>query len=313
MPAVRRLALVLSLLALAALTAAAPAGAQGPTRVYQLPAGATNPEGIAADRPTGRFFVTGTRDGAVYVGRPGRTRVLRVFLPAGGDGRTAAAGVEVDERRRLLVVAGAATGAVFVHDLRTRGLVSRIDLGGQFVNDVAIVKNGDVYATESGDVDPGVFRIPAATVAGASDAFEPIDVSPPVAPAPGFNLNGIAAAPNGRYVLVVQSNTGRLFRIDTRTRATTEVPVAGGPLTNGDGLLLRGRTLFVVRNREGQVAVVRLTRDLTAGRVVRAITDPTFEDPTTVALLGGRLLLPNAEFFRAPSPPFTVSEVPIGA
>ncbi len=313
MPAVRRLALVLSLLALVALTAAAPAGAQGPTRVYQLPAGATNPEGIAADRPTGRFFVTGTRDGAVYVGRPGRTRVLRVFLPAGGDGRTAAAGVEVDERRRLLVVAGAATGAVFVYDLRTRGLVSRIDLGGQFVNDVTVLPGGDVLATESQDVEPGVFRIPASTVAGRTTQFAPVDVSPPVVAVPGFNLNGIAASADGRVAITVQSATGLLFRIDTATGTATALPVTGGPLTNGDGLLLRGRTLFVVRNREGQVAVVRLTRDLTAGRVVRAITDPTFEDPTTVALLGGRLLLPNAEFFRAPSPPFTVSEVPIGA
>jgi hypothetical protein len=130
---------------------------------------------------------------------------------------------------------------------------------------------------------------------------------------PGFNLNGIAASAGGRVAITVQSATGLLFRIDTATGTATALPVTGGPLTNGDGLLLRGRTLFVVRNREGQVAVVRLTRDLTAGRVVRAITDPTFEDPTTVALLGGRLLLPNAEFFRAPSPPFTVSEVPIGA
>jgi Cu-Zn family superoxide dismutase len=305
MPLPRLVLLVLCAL----LVLAAPAAAKPATRTYALPATATNPEGIAADQRTRTFYVTTVGDGAVYRGVQGADGPLELFLPGGQDGRTSAAGIKVDEKRRLLVIAGGPTGAVFVYDLATRALVNRIDLGGQFVNDVTILKNGDVYATESGDVDPGVFRIPAATVAGASDAFEPIDVSPPVAPAPGFNLNGIAAAQNGKYVLVVQSNTGRLFRIDTRTRVTTEVPVAGGPLTNGDGILLQGRTLYVVRNRNQEIAAVRLRGDLSSGRVVARLTDPTFEDPTTVARLGGRLLVVNAEFFRAPTPPFTVSEV----
>ncbi len=311
MPA-RLAALVLLALVAAVAPAAAAAAAAPPTRVYALPAGATNPEGIAADSRTGRFFVTGSRDGAVYVGRRGR-RAVRELLPAGQDGRTTAAGIKVDERRRLLVVAGGGTGAVFVYDLRTRALVSRVDLGAQFVNDVTVLPNGDVYATESLDVEPGVFRIPAATIAGRETGVDPVDVSPPVVGQPGFNLNGIAASGDGAAVLTIQSATGLLVRIDTTTGAAAAVPVSGGSLTNGDGILLRGRTLYVVRNRDGQVAVVRLTRDLTSGRVVRTITDPTFEDPTTVALLGGRLLLPNSEFFRAPSPPFTVSEVPVGA
>ncbi len=303
---------LLALLGLLAAAAPAP-GQTGASRTYPLPAGATNPEGIAADPRTQRFFVTTVGDGAVYVGRRGRVRELRLFLPGGGDGRTSAAGIKVDARRRLLVIAGADTGAVFVYDLRTRRLVTRVDLGGQFVNDVTVQPDGDVYATESGDVEPGVFRIPASTVAGRTRTFAPVDVSPPVVAQPGFNLNGIASSRDGRHVLVIQASTGLLFRITARTGAAVAVPVTGGPLTSGDGILLRGRTLLVVRNRVQQVAVVRLDRDLAAGRVVRTITDPTFEDPTTVARLGGRLLLPNAEFFRAPSPPFTVSEVPVGA
>ena len=35
------------------------------------------------------------------------------------------------------------------------------------------------------------------------------------------------------------------------------------PVTNGDGLLLRGRTLFVVQNRDNKVAVLKLCRGLT--------------------------------------------------
>jgi hypothetical protein len=174
MPLPRLVLLVLCAL----LVLAAPAAAKPATRTYALPATATNPEGIAADQRTRTFYVTTVGDGAVYRGVQGADGPLELFLPGGQDGRTSAAGIKVDEKRRLLVIAGGPTGAVFVYDLATRALVNRIDLGGQFVNDVTILKNGDVYATESGDVDPGVFRIPAATVAGASDAFEPIDVSP---------------------------------------------------------------------------------------------------------------------------------------
>ena len=75
----------------------------------------------------------------------------------------------------------------------------------------------------------------------------------------GFNLNGIAAAKDGRALLAVQSNTGLLFRINPRTGVTRQVDLGGATLANGDGLLLAGRVLFVVRNRLNQIAVVKLT------------------------------------------------------
>ena len=39
--------------------------------------------------------------------------------------------------------------------------------------------------------------------------------------APGFNANGIALTPNGRALLVVQSATGLLFRVNPRTGEAT--------------------------------------------------------------------------------------------
>lgn len=306
-------ALVL-LVALAATSVAGAGERQGADkpRTYTLPAGATNPEGIAADTRNGRFYVTQRNGGAVYRGRVDRPGVT-TFLPGGADGRTEATGIKVDERRNLLVIAGANTGAVFVYDLRTRALVNRIDLGGQFVNDVTVLRNGDVYATESMNVDPGVFRIPARTVRGGSggDRFSAVPVSPPVAQAAGNNLNGIAASADGRVVLVVQGNTGRLFRLAIRTGRVTEVPVADGPLTNGDGLVLRGRTLHVVQNRDQRVTRVQLSRDLRSGRVLTSTTAPSFRDPTTAAFLRGDLLVANSQFFQMPAAaPFTVSRIP---
>ena len=112
----------------------------------------------------------------------------------------------------------------------------------------------------------------------------------------GFNLNGIAAARDGRALLAVQSNTGLLFRINPRTGVTRQVDLGGASLTNGDGLLLLGRVLFVVRNRLNQIAVVELDRSLDEGRVVTTITDPDFDVPTTIAFQDGRLYAVNARF-----------------
>jgi hypothetical protein len=82
------------------------------------------------------------------------------------------------------------------------------------------------------------------------------------------NLNGIAVA--GRHTLIlVQSNTGRLFAADARTGAARAIDLGGAVVMNGDGLLLRGRTLFAVQNRLNKIAVIRLSRDLARGRVVR--------------------------------------------
>jgi sugar lactone lactonase YvrE len=112
----------------------------------------------------------------------------------------------------------------------------------------------------------------------------------------GFGANGIAQTPNGRALLVIQSSTGFLFRVNPRTGAATQVDLGGAALTNGDGLLLKGRTLYVVRNRLNEVAVVKLNRRGTAGEVVDTLTSRKFDVPTTVAAYKGSLYLPNARF-----------------
>ena len=70
----------------------------------------------------------------------------------------------------------------------------------------------------------------------------------------------------------------------------------GAELTNGDGLLLKGRTLYVVQNRLNQIAVVRLNEELTAGSVVTTISSTDFDVPTTIAFLRGELYAVNARF-----------------
>ena len=136
----------------------------------------------------------------------------------------------------------------------------------------------------------------------AADAVIVLPLGGDYVHAPGFNLNGITRTPDGAALLAVQSATGTLYRIDPATGDATVVDLGGYPLVNGDGMLLVGRTLYVVQNRLNQVAVVNLDRAGTTGEVTEVLTSPTFDVPTTVAAHGDGLYLPNARFTTPPTP-----------
>ena len=81
------------------------------------------------------------------------------------------------------------------------------------------------------------------------------------------------------------------------TGAAATIDLGGYDLTNGDGLLLHGRTLYVVQNRDNKVAVFELSPDLSSATFVRAITDPgNLDVPTTIDRSGSRLYVVNARF-----------------
>ena len=46
-----------------------------------------------------------------------------------------------------------------------------------------------------------------------------------------------------------QSNAGRLFRIDPATGVTRAISLGTESVPNGDGILLTGKTLYVVQNQ----------------------------------------------------------------
>jgi hypothetical protein len=118
----------------------------------------------------------------------------------------------------------------------------------------------------------------------------------------GFNANGIAQTPNHQALLVIQSSTGMLFHVDPETGVATAVDLGGYLLTNGDGLLVVGRTLYVVQNVQNTVAVVKLNASGTSGKLVDQLTDADFQVPTTIARYGNGLYLPNARFDTPPTP-----------
>jgi hypothetical protein len=125
---------------------------------------------------------------------------------------------------------------------------------------------------------------------------------------PGFNANGIVATPQGQ-LLVVNSATGLLYRVDPATGVATQVNLGGALVTAGDGLLLEGHTLYVVRNRLNEVVVIELEPDFTSGVVAETITNAAFDVPTTLTRAAGALYTVNARFGTPPTPDTTYDVV----
>lgn len=82
-------------------------------------------------------------------------------------------------------------------------------------------------------------------------------------------------------------------------------------VTNGDGLVRLGRTLYVVQNRLNKITVWDLDRNATTATLRRTITDPRFDVPTTAARFGDRLYLVNARFTSPQTPETTFNAVAV--
>jgi hypothetical protein len=94
-------------------------------------------------------------------------------------------------------------------------------------------------------------------------------------------------AKNGALV-VAQSSTGKLFRVDTATGTAEELDLGDTPpLSNADGLELRGQLLYVVRN-DNVVTLVRLESQLASGVVLGDISGE-LDTPSTATVVAGRL------------------------
>ena len=273
-------------LALVGADAAQAAPHPGPTAPASiaLPVG-FQPEGIAV---VGNRVWSGSRvTGDIYTAdlRTGRGRVLST-----GPG-TPSLGLKVDGHR--LWVAGGSGGDGRIVDTRNGRVEARFTFttATSFVNDVVLAGR---YAWFTDSAQPQLYRVDRRHP-GRLPVTVPLSGDWRQTPAVN-NANGIARTPDGRALLVVKSDTGQLFRVDPRNGRASLVDLGGAALTDGDGLLLQGRTLYAVQNRQNQVAVVRLDRSGRSGRVQRTITSPAFDVPSTVAAAKGFLYLPNARF-----------------
>jgi len=262
--------------------------------VIALPNG-FQPEGIATGRGSS-FYVGSIPTGDIYKGslRTGKGSIL-VDAPAGRS----ATGLKVDRRNRLFV-SGARTGQAYVYDARTGDALASYQLAApqaSFINDVVVTRKA-VYFTDSLNKQLYVLDLGKRGALPATARTLPLtgeleyDALPTT-----LELNGITATRNGKRLIAVQTRTGQLFSIDPSTGATKRIALVGtDKLEFGDGLLLHGRTLYVVRNQANRVATLRVSRDLSTATLKREVTRPEFAVPTTIARHGSRLYVVNAKF-----------------
>ncbi len=302
----RRIALLVTTAAMLTIAAAGSTAATFP-EVIALPNGWL-PEGIAT-APGGTFYAGSRANGAVYGGSL-LTGEGAIVVP-GVAGRVA---VGVDEDRGRLFVAGGGTGDGYVFDAATGATIATYDFvsapTATFVNDV-IVTRTDAWFTDSASAV--LYKVPLGPGGSPAATFEAVPLSG-ITMAAGNNLNGIDATPDGKTLIVVQSNLGKLFTVDPASGEADEIELTGGSgnVENGDGIHLDGKTLYVVQNRLNQIAVIELETDLSAGTIIGLITSPNFDVPTTIDEFGNSLYAVNARFTTPPTPGTTYTIVGVG-
>jgi sugar lactone lactonase YvrE len=259
------------------------------------------PEGITVGRGAVAYLGS-LADGDIYAAS---LRTGELTLVCEGPG-TPSVGLKIDNQGRLFV-AGGPSGTGRVIDIDTididncDGQEYTFASGQTFINDVVLTRE---FAWFTDSMQPQLYGVPLGPGGSPGDPADvvPLPLTGDWVQAAGFNANGIAETPNRKALLVVQSNTGLLFRVDPETGVATRVDLGGTLVSGGDGLLVRGNTLYVVQGGLNQVSVITLDADGTSGTLVDTLTSAKFDVPTTVAAFGNSLYLPNARFGTPPEP-----------
>ena len=284
---------------------------------YAIPGDQFFPEGIAYDPYAGVFYTGSTLTGDI-VRINVKTGAAELFAPGAKQNRSFCTGMKLDHKDRLWVCGG---DEGKVHLINKHGESEKIwDLraiyGAGFINDCDRDKQY-IYFTDS-----RVQKIYRASVSGSpGDIEEWLAFTNQQIPytATGTNANGIVLTPDGKYLIIVISSSGKLYRIDRTSKAITEI-ILNAPVNSGDGLWLDGHTLYVSRNALNKIFPVTLTNDYTSGVVGNGFGENLLFN-TTIAKAGKYLLVVNGQLNRRPNPanpnpvppvlPFTVSRVPI--
>jgi sugar lactone lactonase YvrE len=275
-------------------------------RLFTLvPDPTANPEGIAFDRRSKAFFVSDTGGGDIYRGTLGSDTVSP-FIDA-ADGKSA---VGLKVRRGKLYVAGGMTGSITVYDLASKQAVATFETGpGGFLNDLVVTGRGDVFVTDS--FRQTLWHVTAEQVRAGSGTPQALNVSAIPYQAGQFNLNGIVAE-GGRTLIVVNSNSGKLFRIDLgRDRASIRAidELEGATVPGGDGMLLDRGRLVVVQGNPAQLSFLKLRNGARRAELEGTQTSDKLRGPSTVDRAKGLYLVVNADF-GGNRKPFTVAGLP---
>lgn len=236
------------------------------------------PEGIAFDPVEDAFYVTGIyRRNVLRVDRSGRATD---FVKEAQDGMLGGLGVKVDAKRRLLWVistttpemrgwkAGDDRSMLAAYDLRDGHLVRKIDATPAMLNDLALMDDGSLFATD-------MSRSNVMRLAPDTTAFEvwAKDLSYP---------NGIALSEDQRFLYVADFRGITRFDLNDASRTRIESKALLGGI---DGLSAHRGKLIGIQNALGKTRVIRI--DPADGNVeILESGNPVFDIPTTGTVAG---------------------------
>lgn len=266
--------------------------------VITLPDG-FNTEGVTS-APDGTFYATSLTGRGIRTGslRDGSTERF-VRLPG-----TSLRGAVIDRRSGFVWTVGSRgqRGILLVLDpAASDPVLEEVTLQrAGFPNDLTF-SGGRAWITDS--ARDHLYRVEVATdgrparvsTLPLSGGWQPVEDDP----AGTIAANGIRRLPD-RTLVVVDSRDGGLFSVLRRDGEAREIPVRGRrDLRSGDGLVLRGRTLYVVRGpTDSAIEELRLAGPGNGWRAAyrRTLRDRDLSVPSTATYDRGALWAVNAEF-----------------
>ncbi|MCC9167803.1 hypothetical protein [Pontibacter harenae] len=287
------------------------------------------PEGVSHDAIFQRFLVSSVSTSTI-----GTVNYEGNYTPYITDERLVSAiGLQVDEVRKRVLVAGADPGntpnsspatagqmaVLGIYDLETGDPLHFADLGAlrsgmpHFANDITLDKYGNAYVTDS--FSPIIYKVDPQ--GNASVFYENEDFS---TPAGAFGFNGIAYHPAG-FLIVAFSMENELYKIPLNNPAAISKVQLDAPLESPDGLLMsqNGEQLIVVNNAGGQPSG-RVLSFISANKWETGMLNESFQTgavfPTTATGYGASAFVLYAhlnELFQNVQPPrqeFTIRTVP---
>jgi sugar lactone lactonase YvrE len=264
------------------------------------------PEGITLGHGS-TAYVGSLADGSIYEAdlRTGEGRML----VQGSPGLMLTVGLDFDESSGYLFAAGGIFGDARIYDTKTGELVDRLVLGmgePSWINDVVVTRDAAYFTDSFGPhtyFGPHIYKVPLDSQGAPIGPVQPLrlvgdwfDVFPTSPEELVINANGIVATPDNGTLIVVNSASGRLYTVDPDTGIATEINLGGVGVPYGDGLVLRGKTLYVVQNLLNQVSVFTLSPDYSVATYTHSLTSGGFDTPSTADLFGPWLYVVNARF-----------------
>lgn len=276
--------------------------------VVKIPTGFES-EGIERGKDD-EFFLGGTtwsgdltNSGAIYKGSfcTGEGSIL--VEPTGKP----LAGLSYDARTDYIYAATGDPGvfagnftnhAILAYDATTGELVREIIIGDDIlINDVLVTSDG-VYGTDS--INPALYKIPLGPDGQPADSWEKIEMDGFIMDdsGVGFNANGLVGDFDGDALVVVNINTGVLYKVSVESGAADPITVRGDEtlFVDGDGMYMEGRTLYIMQNFAEKIAVVELSDDLSEGTFIKNLVSSSFAIPTTITGFGDHIYAINTRF-----------------